>query len=166
MAQLPDIFYEACHAGTGRYDITTPYRKGNYILATDGRMMVRTPYHASYEIPETNGCTPDCDHVFQVNSHVDTPEAIPCPLPPPVWETIEDEDHDELQLRIEVYRPIKIGDWYFQCRYLRMLRNAGVTSVFLPESDPKQQPHRACYFKGDGFDGILMSCIPQKDGAE
>lgn len=166
--QLPDIFYEAAAGEDTRYCISRPYRTNGFICATDGRMLVRMPDHPDYDVPETVGHVPDPVDLFKTNKFRDTPSPFPFPLPPPKWDTIGDEDHDPIQLRREAYAAVHVEfGWYVQAGFLRILRNAGVTTIQVPSEAYDGSigfANRPCYFRGDGFDGLVMCCKATENG--
>lgn len=161
MKQLPDIFYEACAFENSRYAMDAPYRRDGFIYATDGRMCVRMADDGDWDVPVVplGSSTPDAAYLFDATRYEKDPVAIPV-LPPPKWQTAKDELDDRqhaYQLREEVHALVRVGSRLFRSGYLRRLKHAGITAVFLPKSSCDM--YVPCYFRGDGWEGLLMSCM-------
>lgn len=151
------------------YSLSSPWVRSGKMYATDGRIMLRVDTNE----PDTTGDNPPPIHLVPFEAVYDAPIAIPllADLAPLVERcgTCQRGRHDCTcghshtcgkcggSYWIETDAVSAVGPVLLADKYLWMLRSIEVTKIQPAAVSPAKQP---VYFRGNGFDGVLMPCDP------
>lgn len=178
-ANLPAIFRESVSsAGTARYGTHLPFVQDGYVVATNGRILVRTPatmpllpawtevatetVEGRRRVPRCAAVWPTPDRLAEVAAIMlgdlaKIPATAPCDRcgGKGYRECDIGHEHDcdscDGAGHQKVQVPVDVGRLKFRSDFLRILVRAGVREIQLPTT-----PDRPGYFHGPGFDGLLV----------
>jgi hypothetical protein len=170
-----------------RYDLNRPFIDGDWLIATDGRIMARSPlsrFTAAELRPYGRDGRKllDPGRTTQVwDGFIREPRGEPVSLPESIrdreacdrcfpgrewdWPFIPASgrycEHCDGDGWLWVVKGINLGPVTLQPRYAALLSRHGVSKVY-----PGAGADRPVYFEGDGFEGILMPYDPKYIGRE
>jgi hypothetical protein len=137
------------------YDLGEPFDRGDFSYGTNGHVAVRVPkINGQSPLADVGKKTPEIEKIFA--DALEPQEYIPVPDPGTInvvvceecWEG-PDCDCEETGFR-EVFSWRKVGEQYFQNKYLRLIRTLPGAEIGTTKG------MKAARFRFDGGDGLVM----------
>jgi hypothetical protein len=166
----------------GSLALDRPFVLGGFVVATDGRLLVRTPVTAPgleltkyWQVPGLKYPKGIEEGLAAQGPHDDEPTPIPggivshvtCPtcggtgIAVDYWESPWECEDCDGEKRIPNVERVRVGRFDFSAFYLAVLALHGVTGLRLSKNPPRRKGDKGfclgvAWFTGDGFDGVLV----------